>query len=99
MNAASPTYTSFDDYFVVEVSSEVKHEWCAGVVYAMSRGTPEHGRLTANMIHALRAALGKDCAVYASDVMLYVELANLSTYADASVVCGPIETKTVTRNG
>lgn len=100
MNAASPTTTSFEEYLELEAKSDdVKHEWCDGVVYAMSRGTPEHGRLTAAMISALRAGLKGECDVYASDTMLYVEAARLSTYADASVVCGPLETKKVIKNG
>ena len=99
MTAASPSHTSFEDYLVGEALSDLKHEWCDGVVYAMSRGTPEHGRLTARMIGALTSALQEGCEVYASDTMLYVELAKLSTYADASVVCGAVETKTVRKNG
>jgi Uma2 family endonuclease len=99
MNAASPTHTSFENYLVAEAASDVKHEWCDGVVYAMSRGTPEHARLTARIIQVLGAALEKSCVMYSSDMMLYVELAKLSTYADASVICGALETKTVRKNG
>ena len=99
MTAASPTRTSFEDYLVAEGSSDLKHEWCDGVMYAMSRGTPERARLTARMIQVLGAALPEGCAVYSSDMMLYVELAKLSTYADASVICGSLETKTVRKNG
>lgn len=99
MSAASPSYTSFDAYLEREGASEVKHEWCNGVVYAMSRGTPEHGRLTMRIARALGNALDGSCEVYSSDTMLYVEAAALSTYADASVVCGPLETKTVRKNG
>jgi Uma2 family endonuclease len=33
--------------------------------------------------------------VYSPDVMLFIEDADLATYADASVVCGPVQTKTV----
>lgn len=99
MNAASPSQTSFEDYLVGEASGDVKHEWCDGVVYAMSRGTPEHARLTMRIARSIGAALDKGCEVYSSDLMLYVEAAKLSTYADASVVCGAVETKTVRKNG
>ena len=99
MNAASPSRTSFEDYLAAEAASEVKHEWCDGVVYAMSRGTPEHARLTMRIARAIGDALGDDCEVYSSDLMLFVEAAKLSTYADASVVCGSVETKTVKKNG
>jgi Uma2 family endonuclease len=99
MNVASPSHTSFEDYLVGEASGDVKHEWCDGVVYAMSRGTPEHARLTMRIARAIGAAIEKECEVYSSDLMLYVEAAKLSTYADASVVCGSVETKTVRKNG
>src|SRR5262249_29148637 len=70
-----------------------------GVVYAMSRGAPEHERLVAAVIGVLRSALRGECVVYASDTMIYVERARLSTSADASVVCGKLETKRGERNG
>jgi Uma2 family endonuclease len=72
-------YVSYEDYFAAEQTSDVKHEWFDGSVYAMSRSTPEHARLSARIM----AVLGN----------------KLSTYADASVVCGPLETITVRRNG
>jgi hypothetical protein len=56
--AAATTLVPFEDFFEAEVASAAdapKHEWVGGVVYAMSRGTPEHGRLTASAIIALAA--------------------------------------------
>jgi Uma2 family endonuclease len=90
---------SFADYLIAEASSDVKHEWCDGVVYAMSRGTPEHARLTMRFARALGAVLDRECELYSGDAMLYVEAARLATYADVSVVCGPLETKVVKKNG
>lgn len=78
---------------------DVKHEWSDGVVYAMTRGTPEHARLTARVVWALGNALGPGCEVYSPGAMLYIERARLSTYADASVVCGALETKVVRKEG
>jgi Uma2 family endonuclease len=98
-DAASPSYVSYEDYLVLEASSDAKHEWCDGVVYAMSRGTPKHARLSAAIVRRLGNALGKKCTVYTSDAMLWIERANLSTYAEATVVCGPLETKKVTKKG
>ena len=100
VSAASPSDVSYEDYLLAEAASDEKHEWCDGVVYAMSRGSPEHARLTANLCHVLRNALGERCTVYGSEAMLYVEAARLSTYlADVSVVCGALETKVVKKNG
>lgn len=99
MNVASPKRVSFEDYLIGESSGDAKHEWCDGVVYAMSRGSPEHARLTMRIARAIGDALQDECEVYSSDLMLYVDAAKLSTYADASVVCGSVETKTVRKNG
>src|SRR6266496_3103651 len=100
--AVVSAYVKFEDYFETEMTAAAdapKHEWFEGVVYAMSRGTPEHGRLTANITIVLGNALPAGCQVYASDTMIYVPAANLGTYADASVICGGLETIEVKKDG
>jgi len=92
-------YVTFADYLAAEQSSDVKHEWFNGAVYATSRGTPEHARLSAQVVWVIRNSLSSECNVYSSDLMLYVAEVQLSTYADATVVCSPLETITVKRNG
>ena len=84
-------FTPFDAYLALEASSDEKHEWIDGRIYAMSRGTPEHGRLSAAVVRALPQT--SECRVYSSDTLLYVEKAQHSTYADASIVCGAILTR------
>lgn len=91
VSAAELVFTPFDEYLALEATSDVKHEWINGLVYAMSRGTPEHGRLSAAMVRALPQT--EDCRVYSSDTLLYIEKADHSTYADASIVCGAILTR------
>jgi Uma2 family endonuclease len=100
--AAAAPYVAFEDYFEAEATCTAdapKHEWVDGVVYAMSRGTPEHGRLVSRAARILGNLIPADCEVYASDTMLYIPPVGLATYADASVVCGPLETVTVKKNG
>jgi Uma2 family endonuclease len=100
VTAASPEHVSYDEYLELESrSADLKHEWCDGVVYAMSRGTPEHARLSMRIGAALLGALRGRCEVFSSDVMIYIDAARLSTYADASVVCGTLETKNVKKDG
>jgi Uma2 family endonuclease len=100
VSAAAPTRCSFEGYLTAEVDSEEKHEWCDGVVYAMSRGTPEHARLSARVGRVLGNVLAAHgCEVYSAEAMIYVESARLSTYADVSVICGALETKSVKKNG
>src|SRR5262245_35394472 len=84
-------FTPFDEYLELEAKSDTKHEWINGLIYAMSRGTPEHGRLSAAMVRALPQT--SECRVYSSDTLLYIEKAQHSTYADASIVCGAILTR------
>ena len=100
MNAAVATpRVSFEDYLELEETSDVRHEWCDGAVFAMSRGTPEHGRLTLAIGGELRSALRRECRGYAAEAMLFIEQANRATYADAFFVWGePIE-KTALKNG
>ena len=54
--------------------------------------------MTSRVTIALGNAL-PTCEVYSSDTMLYIAAANLATYADVSVVCGPLETLIVRKNG
>jgi Uma2 family endonuclease len=98
MQVSSPR-VSYEDYLEAEGRSDLKHEWLNGLVYAMSRGTPEHARLSMNVGSAMRAALKGMCTVYSSDAMLFVRETSLSTYADASVTCGAVETHRVVKNG
>lgn len=99
METLARPYVSFADYLEGERTSDVKHEWFDGAIYAMSRGTPEHARLSARIVRLVGNALGDACETYSSDMMLYIAEVKLSTYADGSIVCGPLETVTVKKNG
>jgi Uma2 family endonuclease len=82
--------TSYAEYLELEASSEQRHEFVDGAVYAMAGGTPEHSRLAAAVIAELRGALSpKGCVVYTSDLKIRIDATNRTTYADALVVCGP----------
>lgn len=83
---------SYTEYLALEAASERKHEFVAGVVYAMAGGTLEHSALAASMIALLTAALrGRPCRVFTSDARVRVRATGLSTYPDASIACGRIE--------
>jgi Uma2 family endonuclease len=83
---------TYADYLAREQTAETRHEYLRGVVWAMAGGTPEHGRLAANVIGDLRAALrGRPCAVFTSDVRVRIVETDRSTYPDASIVCGSRE--------
>lgn len=93
MTPAARQEVSYADYLAAESASPVKHEFLRGEVWAMAGGTPEHGRLAANIIHEIRKGLGaRPCVVYTSDVRVRIEATDRSTYPDVTVVCGKVET-------
>jgi len=61
-------YAPLDEYLILEANGDVKHEWIDGLIVAMSRGTPEHGPLTASIVRALPQT--EECRVYSSDTLL-----------------------------
>jgi Uma2 family endonuclease len=91
--------STYAEYLEIEASSELRHEFVDGVVYAMAGGTPEHARLLMAVGAELRSALGsKGCAVYGSELKIRVEATNRSTYADVVVICGPERLSAIDRN-
>src|ERR1700733_3561791 len=93
------TYVSFEAFLEAEEKSDSRHEWLDGVVYDMSRGTPEHARLSTAIAGELRASMKGECVAYGSEAMLYVAETKFSTYADAVIVCGPLATYRVAKLG
>ncbi len=89
--SAASRRISFEEYFAGEETSDIRHEWHDGVVYAMSRGTPRHGRLIGQVGRLLGNALDHTCVLYTSDTPIWIDAASLCTYADASFVCGPLQ--------
>jgi Uma2 family endonuclease len=90
--ALRPRYT-FAEYLATEaVSREVKHEYVAGEIYAMAGGSVEQSALASACVGLLFAHLrGGPCRPHGSDLGLRIAAADVATYADATVVCEPIE--------
>src|SRR3954470_15470270 len=82
---------TYAEYLALEASSNVKHEFLAGQIYAMAGGTPEHAALAAAASGLLFAQLrGRGCRVYDSDLRVRTR-SGLATYPDVTVICGPTE--------
>ncbi len=91
---------TFDDYLQIEEDSGTKHEFMQGQVFAMSGGTPAHARITMNVGGLLRDALsGKPRGVFSPDLRVRVLATGLGTYADLTVICGPIELDPADKKG
>lgn len=82
---------AYADYLTLEASSNVKHEYLGGQIYAMAGGTPEHAALAAAAIGLLFPQLrGTSCRAYDSDLRVRTP-SGLATYPDVTVVCGTTE--------
>ncbi len=82
---------TLDDYFLIELSSPLKHEYLRGEIFAMSGASIAHNEITANLLTLLRTALrAGPCRAYASDLRVATP-SGLLTYPDLAVICGAIE--------
>ena len=83
---------TYAEYLTLEASSNVKHEYLDGQIYAMAGGTPEHAALAAAVIGLLFPELRRGrCRAYDADLRVRVPSTGLATYPDVTVVCGPLE--------
>ncbi len=82
---------SFAEYAKREESSEAKHEFLDGEVFAMAGGTPEHSALAAAVGNALGVQLAAgDCRPFNADLHV-MTATGLGTYPDVTIVCGKLE--------
>lgn len=83
---------SVEDYLAGELVSPIKHEYLAGVVYAMAGARNAHNIIATNLIVALGLRLrGRPCQPFNSDTKIRVRMPTHVRfyYPDASVVCRP----------
>lgn len=87
MTSSAVKRCSFADYLASEETSDVKHEYFDGEIFAMAGGTAVHGLIAANCIGEFRSATkARGCRTYTSDVMVLTPR-GLGAYPDLSVGC------------
>lgn len=75
-----------EEYLIGEEASQIKHEFYAGDIYAMSGASKNHERISGNIYVRLYSHLhDSPCEPFASDVK--VKVGNDFFYPDAMVVC------------
>jgi Uma2 family endonuclease len=91
---SAPLHTinfTYGEYLALEASSNVKHEFLGGQIYAMAGGTPEHAALAAAVIGLLFPQVrGGNRRAYDADLRVRTP-SGLATYPDVTVICGPSE--------
>lgn len=92
--AATERLVARDEYLEGELVSEIRHEYVAGNVYAMSGGTLNHQRIAGNFQRIAGNQLaGKPCFPTGSDFKLNVQLGGgyeAFYYPDAMIICVPV---------
>ena len=89
---APARFITVEEYLAGEELTEQKHEYLAGVVYAMAGGTFAHSAIATNLLIALGAQLhGKKCRPLNSDMKLRIRFVDHTRfyYPDVQVVCRP----------
>jgi Uma2 family endonuclease len=85
---------SREKYLQGELASEIRHEYVAGNVYAMSGGTLNQQRIAGNFSYLVRRELaGKPCFPTGSDFKLHVTLGGGEEafyYPDGMIICVPV---------
>ena len=93
MQMSKPETISVDEYFELERTSEEKHEYFNGEIFAMTGASVRHNVIVSNVIVSMGNALdGTDCQVFPSDIKVELDLDKHYVYPDVSVVCGRVET-------
>jgi Uma2 family endonuclease len=78
-----------EEYLAFERSSDQKHEYADGEVFAMAGASRRHSLLTVNVQRELSVALlDRPCEVHTSDMRIKIASRGRYVYPDASVVCG-----------
>ncbi len=91
MQPHSQRHYTLKDYFGIEESSQIRHEFYDGEIFAMAGGSRNHNRITLNLVVALDATLRKtECALFSIDMRVRTT-GGLYTYPDLLVVCGNVE--------
>ncbi|MGI8819423.1 MAG: Uma2 family endonuclease [Chthoniobacterales bacterium] len=84
-------YTSPEDYLAGERVSQQRHEYLAGVIYAMAGTTIDHSRLVSSIGRHLGNQLaGGPCDVFTNDIKVQIQTdaAKFYYYPEVIVDCG-----------
>lgn len=87
-------FFTVEEYVQLEQTSEIRHEYLGGQVFAMSGGSKQHNLIAGNIYSRLRSHLrGGSCSVFMADMKVRIELASQNKsifyYPDLIVTCDP----------
>jgi Uma2 family endonuclease len=86
------TAMTASEYLAWERVQADRHEYYLGEVFLMAGGSPRHNALSAAILRDLGvAARGSACRALTSDQRIVARAGERYVYADATLVCGPLE--------
>jgi len=85
---------SVEDYLAGEETSETRHEYAGGAVYAMAGASKEHNLIALNIYTALRLGIRAPCRAFVSEVKVRLQALqeDIFYYPDVMVACDPRDT-------
>ena len=87
-----PAYITVEEYLAAEASSEIKHEYQDGYIYAMAGASDAHVTIAGNLFVILRNHLrGSGCRAYMSDMRVNLATRKSYYYPDVMVTCNPLD--------
>lgn len=94
MTAQRKQKLTVKEYVELETTTNTKHEYHNGEVFALAGGSFNHSVLCSRIFGELRDGLlskNKDCEAFTSEMKLKFEAYDSYAYPDAMVVCGDIK--------
>lgn len=90
MRTADYKTFSEQEYLTIEARSQLRHDYVAGEIYAMTGGSLRHNVITLNIATRLREHLrGNPCRVFMSDAKVRIAKTSAYYYPDVVVTCDP----------
>lgn len=87
---------SEQEYLHGELSSEIRHEYVDGEIYAMAGAGEAHNLISLNIASKLRDFVrGGSCRVFISDMKLHVQTWKAYYYPDIMVTCDPADNQSL----
>ncbi|HEY0349211.1 MAG TPA: Uma2 family endonuclease [Pyrinomonadaceae bacterium] len=78
-----------EQYLELERTSEIRHEFLDGLVYAMAGESPDHSTICFNLASAIGAQIrDKPCRGFSPNMKVRAGIGGLYAYPDLMIVCG-----------
>lgn len=90
MSLQPKSVPSFEDWLAGERAAlDERSEYVDGQVFAMTGASAEHNVIVTNIVRELGTQMkGRPCWVYANDMKVRIQSANVGRYPDLIAVCG-----------